>query len=271
VDRTVYTDLASRVAASFLLEGTALERDDHFSLALAALEFLWSESFRPGEGMAHYHDGKPHRWGLLDDGVEAALAFLAAFGYTGERRYLERAGALLAITMADHWDGTRSLFMDASPHHLPPGLRPQPAELGSQSRAAEAMLLYWSYSGEEEWHRRAGEVLTAASGMAAAYGIMASPFATAVNLYLRGPVLVKISGGPGHGASSLLRLAAFSPQARILPAYSLKVGIMEEAWSEVCSMVSCRLRTSDPEALARDLGVLEEISKGVDHEGSLPG
>jgi len=261
VDRTVYTDLAARAAASLLLEGTALQRDEHSTLALAALEFLWSESFQPGKGMAHYHDGKPHRWGLLDDGVEAAIAFLTAFGLSGEKRYLERAETILAITTTDFWDGTRSLFLDASPQHLPPGLKPQPADPGSQSRAAEAMLLYWSYSGEEEWHQRAGEVLTAVSGMAAAYGIMAAPFATAVNLYLRGPVLVKISGDPER-VRYPLRMATLSPQPRILPMVSAKVGIMEEAWSEVCSMESCRLRTAEPEVLARDLGVLEKIAKG---------
>jgi len=271
VDRTVYTDLAARAAASLLLEGTALERDDHFSLALAALEFLWTESFRPGEGMAHYHDGHPHRWGLLDDAMETVLAFLAAFGFTGERSFLERAETILTLSVSNHWDEARTLLLDASPHHLPSGLKPQPAELGSQSRAAEAMLLYWSYSGDEEWRQRAGEVLSAVSGMAAAYGIMASSFATAVNFYLRGPVVVKISGDPRHSARSLLRLAAFSPQPRILPMVSAKVGIMEEAISEVCSMESCRLRTAEPEVLARDLGVLEEITKGVNHEGSLPG
>ncbi|MBN2028056.1 MAG: thioredoxin domain-containing protein [Actinobacteria bacterium] len=271
VDRTVYTDLAARAAASLLVEGTTLQHDEHSTLALSALEFLWSESFRPGEGMAHYHDGKPHRWGLLDDGVEAAIAFLTAFGFTGERRYLERAEAMLALLITHHWDESRSMLMDTSPHHLPPGLKPQPADLGSQSRAAEAMILYWSYGGDEKWRHRAVEVLSAVSGLAAAYGIMAAPFAKAVNLYLRGPIMVKISGDPGGSARSPLRLAALSPQPRILPMVSGKVGIMEEAWSEVCTMESCRLRTADPEVLARDLGVLEKIAKGVDHEGSQPG
>jgi uncharacterized protein YyaL (SSP411 family) len=271
VDRTVYTDLAARAASSLLLEGTALDHEEHFSLALAALESLWSESFRPGEGMAHYHDGRPHRWGLLDDGVETAIALLTAFGFTGEGRYLERAGTILTLSITNHWDETRALLLDAAPGHILPGLKPQPADLGSQSRAAEAMLLYWAFSGEEEWRHRAGEVLSAVSGMAAAYGIMAAPFATAVNLYLRGPVLVKISGDPEDTVRSFLRLAAFSPQPRIVPMVAAKMGIMEEASSEVCTMESCRLRTSEPEVLARDLGVLEEIAEGVDHEGSLPG
>ncbi len=263
VDRTVYTDIAARAAVSLLAEGTALGHEGHVSIALAALEFLWSESYRQGDGMAHYHDGRPQRWGLLDDGVEAATAFLTAFGYTGERRYLERAEALLGLLVEDHWDETRSLFLDTAQRHLLPGLQPEPADPGSQSRAAAAMLLFWACGGEEKWRRRAGEVLRASSGMAAAYGILAASFATAVNLYLRGPVLVKVAGGPDDYARAFLRMAVLSPQPRTVPMVSEKVGrIVEEAHSEVCTMQACNLHTTEPEVLARHLGVREEIVKG---------
>ncbi len=272
VDRTVYTDLAARAAVTFLQEGTALRREEHFSMALAALEFLWRESFRPGEGMAHYHDGRSHRSGLLDDGVETAIAFLTAFAYTGDKRYLERAKALLDLCIETHWDGTRSLFLDTAPGRVLPALKPQPAELGSQSRAAEAMLLYWAFSGEDAWRRRAGETLSAASAMVPAYGFMAAPFAAAVNLYLRGPLLVKISAELADAGRSFLRLASLSPQPRTMPMFSSQVGRIDgEAWAEVCTMDTCRLHTSEAEVLAEDLGVLEGIAKGMKgDEGSLP-
>ncbi len=263
VDRTVYTDAAARAAASLLAEGTALEREDHVAVALAALDLLWSAFYRPGEGMAHYNDGRPHRWGLLDDNVEAAAAFLKAFGYTGERRYLERAGTLLRLLLEGHWDGENSLFLDTSPGNALAGLRPEHADLGSQSRAAEAMLLYRAFGGEEDWRARAGDVLRASSGMAAAYGIMAAPFAAAVNLYLRGPSLVRISGGEGGAAGAFLRAAVLSPRPRIVPMVSEKVGrIVGEAVFEVCTMQACELRTTELEALARHLGVSGELIKG---------
>ena len=273
VDRTVYTDLAARAAVSFLLEGTALRKEEHFSLALEGLEFLWNESYRPGQGIAHYHDGQPHRWGLLEDSIEPAIAFITAFGYTGEAKYLERAKTLLDLCVEAHWDAAKSLFIDTAPGHLLPGLKPQPAELASQSRAAEAMLLYWVFSGDDAWRHRASQVLSAASAMAAAYGYMAAPFAAAVNLYLRGPLLIKISGSLAGAARSLLRLAVLSPQPRTVTMIASEVGrINGEVWSEVCTMDTCRLRTSESEVLAEELGVLEEIVKGVKQdEGSLPG
>ncbi len=264
VDRTVYTDLAAHAAVSLLVEGTALGRPEHVSLALAALEFLWSELYLPGEGMAHYHDGAARRLGLLDDGVAAAAAYSTAYAYTGDEDHLRRARTLLNLTVGHHWDEERSLFLDTSRGHLLPGLQPEPAELGSQARAAEAMLLYGALSGDEEWYERAGTALSGASGMAAAYGVMAASFATAVNLYLRGPLLVKISGGPVETARRFLRVAALSPQARTLPVIAGEKGrISEETWSEVCTMRSCRLRTSDLEELASDLGVRAEMIEGV--------
>jgi uncharacterized protein YyaL (SSP411 family) len=250
---------------SLLLEGTALGRQEHVSISLAALEFLWSELYVPGEGMAHFHDGERRRPGLLDDGVEAAAAFITAFAYSGEHLHLERAETLLRLLVEDHWYEEKSLFLDTSPAHILPGLRPEPAELGSQAGAAEAMLLYAALSGDETWRERAGAVLSTAASMAPAYGFMAAGFATAVNLYLRGPLLVKISGGPQESVQTFLRAAALSPQMKTLPMISGEVGRMvEEAQSEVCTTQSCRLRTSHPEELASDLGVHSDIiDKGV--------
>ncbi|MDD3717852.1 MAG: DUF255 domain-containing protein [Actinomycetota bacterium] len=262
VDMTVYTDLAARAAASLLVVGTALGRPEHARLALSSLDFLWSESYRPGQGMAHYHDGEAHRWGLLNDSVEAAAAFLYAYAYGGDRRQLERAETLLRLVMDLHWDGERSLFLDTARTGSLPALRPIPAEPGPQARAAEAMLLYSSLGGDEEWRERAGAVLSAAAGMVAAYGFMAADLARVVNLYLRGQVVVKIGGEPGATAHSLLRVAALSPQARTIPMVCGKMGRIEgEVWAEVCTARACRLRTSDPEVLSGDLGVIVRTGK----------
>ncbi len=263
VDRTVYTDVAARASASLLMAGTVLQKDAYSILALAALDFLWSESFRTGDGMAHYHDGAAHRWGFLDDGVEASIAMMVAYGYTGEEVYLERAEALLRIVVADHWDEDSALFLDTSPRLLLPGLRAEPSDLGSQSRAAQAMLQYWALSGEEAWRVRAGKTLTRASVMAPAYGVMAAPFAAALNLYLRGPLLVKITGDEEEAIATFLRTALLSPHPRTLAMVSRKVGIMEKGiQAEVCTMDACKLRTSQPEVLAEQLGAREGTRRG---------
>ena len=273
VDATVYTDLAARAAVGLLVAGNALGREDHATLALAALEFLWSESFRAEEGMAHYHDGGPHRWGLLDDGVEAAAAFTRAYGLTGDRRHLERAEALLRLVVDLHWDERRSLLLDTAPGMTLPGLQPEPADPGSLARAAEAMLYYWASTGEEEWRRRAGLILSASSGTAAANGALAAPYATAVNLYLRGPLLVRIGASSPAEARAFLRLSLLSPRPRLFPIVDGKVGRIKGGTQvEVCSMEACHLQSTELETLAAHLGVREELMKGVrDDERGLPG
>ncbi len=253
VDRTVYTDLAARAAVSLLVEGTALDRPEHVSLARGALDFLWSQAYLPGEGMAHYHDGAgARRRGLLEDNVEAAAAYLAAFAFSGEETYLRRAETLLRHVVQTHWDARSHLFLDTAAANALPGLRPEAAEPGSQARAAEAMLLLHALGGGEEWRGRAGDLLSAAAGMAGAYGILSAPLAAALNLYLRGPLLVRIGGGDEEARRPFVAAALRSPRARTLPV--LEPEAEGEAWSEVCTARACTLRTSDPAELARELG-----------------
>jgi uncharacterized protein YyaL (SSP411 family) len=243
--------------------GTALQKDAYSTLALAAMDFLWSESFRADDGMAHYHDGEARRWGFLDDGVETSIALMLAFAYTGDGIYLERAETLLRIMVADHWDEDSGLFLDISPRQLLPGLRAEPADLGSQSRAAQAMLRYWALSGEGEWRVRAGKTLSKASLMAPAYGFMAAPFASALNLYLRGPLLVKIAGDDREAIETFLRTTLLSPHPRTVAMVCDRVGIMEEGTTvEVCTMDACQVQTSQPEVLAAHLGAREETRRG---------
>jgi hypothetical protein len=81
-------------------------------------------------------------------------------------------------------------------------------------------------------------------------------------MYLRGPLMVKITGGTDDAARSLLRVALLSPQARILPMVFEKGGrIEEEALAEVCDTQACRLRTSKLDELAGELGVIVGTSE----------
>lgn len=256
IDHTVYTDLAARAAAAFLDAGAALGRAELTEQALESLEFLWEECFRAGDGMAHYHHGTPRRWGLLDDGVAAAAAFLRAFGLTARPEYLERARALLRLAVEDHWDEGRSVLLDTAARHALPGLRPEPADINGQAQAAAAMLHLWAYGGGEEWRKRAGRLLAAISEQWASHGVLAAPYAAAVNLYLRGPLLAKVGGDPGGAARPFLAAAVLSPRSRVLPMVSGEAGRIEGgAHAEVCSMEACHLRTDETGVLAEHLGV----------------
>jgi len=265
VDRTVYTDLAAGAAMSFLEAGTALGRDEYLSQALADLEFLWSGSYREGDGMAHYHDEAPHRWGLLDDQVVAALAFLKAYGYTGDGVHLQRAEILLRLILDQYWDDANCDLLDTASVHSLPGLKPEPAGPFGRSQAAEAMLNYWAFSGDEGWHRSAGRILAGRSRGSASLGIMATPLAKAANLYLRGPLLVKVTCRPGETGRAFLKASLLSPRPRLILILS-KVGriIEDKTRAEVCTMEACHFRTAKPNELAGYLEVREELLEEVE-------
>ena len=190
---------------------------------------------------------------MLEDNVEAAAAYLAVFAFSGEETYLRRAETLLRHVVQAHWDARSRLFLDTAAASALPGLRPEAAEPGSQARAAEAMLLLHALGGGEEWRGRAGDLLSAAAGMAGAYGVLSAPLAAALNLYLRGPLLVRIGGGDEEARRPFVTAALRSPRARTLPV--LEPETEGEAWSEVCTARAGTLRTSDPAELARELGL----------------
>ncbi len=265
VDRTVYADQAARAAAALLQAGIALAKDEYYSLGLSALEWLWSRAFQPGEGMAHYLDetGRPRRRGLLEDGVEAAMAFLAAYGYSGDRRWMERARELIELVAERHWREDEPLFLDVSPGHELPGLKPLPAELPAQSRAAQALLTLWAYGGGDHWRELAGRALEAIAPAAPAYGFMAAPFALAVDLYLRGPLIIRLSGPKTAGTSSMLKTAALSARARSTLIMGGETGIMEgKETAELCTVDRCVLRATGHEELKEALGIHPRVETG---------
>jgi uncharacterized protein YyaL (SSP411 family) len=262
VDKTVYTDLASQAAAVFMEAGLVLRRQDYTDLAHSSLDFLWSDCYLEGEGLAHYHNGEPRRWGLLEDQSSAAKAYLQAYGYSGRDDYLRRAEALLQLVVSDHWGDGAGVLYDTAERHALAGLKPEPADINIQAQAAEAMLHYWALSGEEDWRELAGRILANATWSLASFGVLAAPYIKAVNTYLRGPVLVKITGAAAEKARVFLRASLLSPLARLIPLLSGKDIGEGDVEAEVCTTEACQLHTKDLNILAEHLEVGPDVLKG---------
>jgi uncharacterized protein YyaL (SSP411 family) len=262
VDKTVYTDLASQAAVAFMEAGLVLGRQDYIALAHSSLDFLWSACYLEGEGLAHYHNGEPRRWGLLEDQASAAKAYLQAYGYSGREDYLRRAEALLRLVVSDHWDDNAGVLYDTTQRHALAVIKPEPADINIQAQAAEAMLHYWALSGEEEWRSLAGRILVNAAWSLASFGILAAPYIKAVNMYLRGPTLVKITGPAAGKAQAFLRTSLLSPFARLIPLLSGKDIGEGEVEAEVCTTEACQLHTKDLNILAEHLEVGPDVLKG---------
>jgi hypothetical protein len=124
------------------------------------------------------------------------------------------------------------------------------------------MLHYWALSGEEEWRELAGRILANAAWNLASFGVLAAPYNQAVNMYLRGPLLIKISGTSNGGAREFLRASLLSPLPRLIPLFSGKDIEKGEVEAEVCTIEACQLNTKDLNILAEHLEIGPDVLKG---------
>ena len=87
VDRTLYTDWNAMMASAALKAGRVLNEPSLSEFAIRSLERIALLCYRPGAGVAHYHDGEAQVRGLLDDQIAMAAAQLDAFEATGDIVY----------------------------------------------------------------------------------------------------------------------------------------------------------------------------------------
>ncbi|MGH9408865.1 MAG: hypothetical protein ACRD1V_05370, partial [Vicinamibacterales bacterium] len=104
-DRALYAEsnaLATRalLAASLALEDPAIGTD-----ALASFERVLLACYRPGEGVAHYFDGRASVRGLAADQIGSAAALLDAYELGAGEPYAMLAEELARHALAGMWDG----------------------------------------------------------------------------------------------------------------------------------------------------------------------
>ena len=93
------------MASAAIKAGRALNEPSLSEFAIRSLERIALLCYRPGGGMAHYHDGEAQVRGLLDDQIAMAAAQLDAFEATGDivSEMLAEELALHAVNLI--WDG----------------------------------------------------------------------------------------------------------------------------------------------------------------------
>ena len=115
IDRTLYTDWNAMMASAAIKAGRALNEPSLSEFAIRSLERIALLCYRPGGGMAHYHDGEAQVRGLLDDQIAMAAAQLDAFEAAGDivSEMLAEELALHAVNLL--WDGDSGGFFDRAP------------------------------------------------------------------------------------------------------------------------------------------------------------
>ncbi len=194
VDRTVYTPWNASMASAFLEASRVLERPDLEGVALAALEFIWSRMFRPGEGVSHYHDGQPGGAGLLVDQVWAASAFLDAYETTGRSLYLERSRELAHLIFERFSDPSGGFYDISDGYERLGRLEVRDRSIVDNSLASLVLLRLYHIDGDEAYRQAAEGALRAFASDYLKFGPYAAPYARAVGWLLEEPLQIEIVG-----------------------------------------------------------------------------
>jgi uncharacterized protein len=182
VDRTLFTDLNAQAAVAWLRAGEALEDVETGRFALQSLERVLLATYKPGQGVAHYHDASGEVRGLLSDQVHAAWALLHVHDATGDETYLMLAEELARTALRTHWDARGGGFLDHAPGGPDDiGLLVDPVKpLTLNCLAARVLSRLATLTGREELQARALETLASQTGLYRTLGIGGAPYGLAI-------------------------------------------------------------------------------------------
>ncbi|MBI3287276.1 MAG: thioredoxin domain-containing protein [Chloroflexi bacterium] len=263
VDTTLYTDWNARMAFAYLSAAQILGRPELAEHALRTLDRLWVETYRAGQGVAHYLvQGGPQLPGLLGDQAHLIWAFLHAYQQSGRSIYFDRAQALIVEAESQLWDEKEGGFFDrpAEPDALG-GLRWRDKPLEENALMARALLRLSRLTHRQEYVERARRTLEFFLDEYPRYGIMAAGYALAVMDYLESPVEVAIVGvesDPRTQALLAASLRGYEPRrvAQVLDPQAdgsrlNELGYLPQAQpvAYVCFNGTCAAPITDPESI----------------------
>ncbi len=183
VDRTLFADTNATMAASMLRAAAVFGDSALRDAALESLERVLLACYRPGHGVAHYFDGRPHVRGLLGDQVAMAVAHLDAFAATGNVVYEMMAEELAHYAIRELWDAEAGGFFDRpAVDDSDVGLmRVRLKPFVTNCEAARMLTRLAATAGEAEFARLAGAALAAVAPAAARQGPLAAHYVLAAD------------------------------------------------------------------------------------------
>jgi uncharacterized protein len=236
VDRTSYTNWTTALAGAGCAVAIALDNDGILERAIHTLDRV-HEILSDDDGLLYHYvvpGEAPQIRGLLTDQVAYVRALLDAHEASGETRFLDRAIAHTARTIAA-FGAPDGGFYDRTATEAPLGALEVPDRpIADNSVFADALLRLAALTGSPEYRATAESVLALYARTYAAAGSFAAPYATALARYLAPELVVKIVGAPAATAD-------FREAARRLPCPFTVIRSLEPAGAAAAGL------PSDPE------------------------
>jgi uncharacterized protein YyaL (SSP411 family) len=285
VDKTVYVSWNSLCISAYLQAAQVLKLEPARKFALRSLDRMLSQGWSPQSGLQHviaYSDpaaAKRESAGVLDDYAFTVIACLDAYEATADLSYFKFACKIADAMIARFHDAAGGGFFDRSSDGQPLGalsasrkpLQDSPTPAGNPA-AAIALLRLHAWTNQANYREIAGRLLEAFAGIAEHYGLFASTYAIALDMYLQPHTQVVIIGS-GEEAErlcdaaishfslnkSVLHLAEGEAVPQMLPPALAETipklpGIQEgKAVAVVCSGFTCQPPISHPAELLSSL------------------
>ena len=182
VDRTEFTDLTARAAVAWLRAGVALEDRAAAEFGARALDRLVTLTYEPGNGVAHWFDGRPGIRGLLTDQVHAAWALVALHEASANPTWSMLAEELMRTVMRTHWDDAGLGFFDrTSDDDTGIGLMADPVKpLATNCLASRVLARLSRLTGKLDLQEKALDTLRAQTSLYRQQGLFGAHYALAV-------------------------------------------------------------------------------------------
>jgi uncharacterized protein YyaL (SSP411 family) len=260
---------------SLALAALVTGREDYREAAVKNATFIVERMKEGGRIHRSYKDGRARFNGYLEDYAMVADGLVGLYEATFEARWLVEADALLDAVSELFWNEEKRAFYDTPVDHEELVTRPRDvydnAAPSGTSVATEVLLKLALLLDRADYRQRAGDVLAGLAGgmekMPGAFGrlLCALDFSTSE------PREVAVVGDPGASDTRALLKTVYSAYlpnkvvagrgpdddeaGGLIPLLAQRPTREGKATAYVCVQYACQTPTTDPEELAKQLGV----------------
>ncbi len=268
-DENILTSWNAMMVSAFFDAAVTFGAPAYRAAAERALTFLLDYAVADGRVFRTVARGKGRLNGFVDDAAWLAAALLDAFEATSHRWYLDQACAVTESLLAHFWDETDGgCFFTGHDHErlihrMKTGT--DGAVPSGNAVAAAVLLRLFSFTGEERYHVRAGQILKLFRSSMEQNPYGSSGMLCSLDGYLSGPTEVVVVGARGNPLTEAMvttlyqryvlnrtLLVVEDPQRRgdsELPLARGKVGLNGRPTAYVCRYQTCSQPVTEPRQL----------------------